>query len=44
MIFDKDDQSFTIRSAIMVDAWKTELKAADMFTLLEDDVYSSGQQ
>ena len=30
-------ESFTICSAIMVDAWTSEFTAADMFTLLDDD-------
>ena len=30
-------ESFTICSAIMVDAWTTEFTSAEMFTLLDDD-------
>ena len=36
-------ESFTICSAIMVDAWTTPYTSARMFTLLDEDGYSWGR-
>ena len=35
-------ESFTICTAIMVQAWTTDFSSADMFTMLDDDGYAWG--